>query len=291
MGWEANPEVRGTTSDGEAWIADVLCERDGLRVAFEVQWSSQSDEEFRRRQQRYARSGVRTIWVTRGRKPMKHSFQSLSLLSDVPIFSVHENSGTYTLPQFDGARVGTLVQKALQGAVRRWPRRGARAHAQVFAGDFSCRCGATSRNLVRVRLEDRGAPTVARPAVDIDMDTAELFAGLVERLLPRQLRQEFPAIASRWAASVPTSFVNRSRSRQVVNVCGKCSGPLVTEPYWIGSTVGELVYECDTRVAPSLEARAWWFVDGKRVPNQLPPTHPRPYQQDHVSGPVTERGR
>ncbi len=59
-GWSADPEVRG-----DGWIADVLAERDGHKIAVEVQWSAQTRDEYVSRQERYAGTGVRCAWFTR----------------------------------------------------------------------------------------------------------------------------------------------------------------------------------------------------------------------------------
>jgi hypothetical protein len=57
-GWNVTLEARGST-----WRADVLAELDGMRVALEVQMSSCSLREYRRRQALYEADGVRCVWL------------------------------------------------------------------------------------------------------------------------------------------------------------------------------------------------------------------------------------
>lgn len=66
-GWNAQTEVSGASSAGEAWTADVMCSKDGVRgrVAFEVQLSPQTIEETEFRQARYRRSEIRALWLMR----------------------------------------------------------------------------------------------------------------------------------------------------------------------------------------------------------------------------------
>ncbi len=61
-GWTVTTERPGTSPDGEAWIADVFCEKGAAKLALEVQMSPQSGEETVRRQLRYKASGVRGAW-------------------------------------------------------------------------------------------------------------------------------------------------------------------------------------------------------------------------------------
>lgn len=61
-GWGAQVEARAPSG---AWQADVLVWRDECRLAFEVQWSAQTVEEYRARTERYARDGIGVVWLVR----------------------------------------------------------------------------------------------------------------------------------------------------------------------------------------------------------------------------------
>lgn len=63
-GWTSTIEHRA--EDG-TWIADVFAERDGRRIAMEVQWSPQNSAEFKRRQDRYDAARVGCLWFVHQR--------------------------------------------------------------------------------------------------------------------------------------------------------------------------------------------------------------------------------
>ena len=65
VGWNARTEVRDQTPKGEQWTADVLAWRDDERIAIEIQWSGQTNEETARRQRRYEESNVTGVWLLR----------------------------------------------------------------------------------------------------------------------------------------------------------------------------------------------------------------------------------
>lgn len=63
MGWHVELEKRGSTPDGQVWIADIYAEKGRAKMAVEIQWSPQGYVETMRRQDLYTSSGVRAVWL------------------------------------------------------------------------------------------------------------------------------------------------------------------------------------------------------------------------------------
>ncbi|WP_457089918.1 competence protein CoiA [Microvirga sp. P5_D2] len=64
-GWTAQTEATGITPEGEEWRADVLATKGKHRVAVEIQWSGQTNDDTMRRQKQYKDSDVRGLWLLR----------------------------------------------------------------------------------------------------------------------------------------------------------------------------------------------------------------------------------
>lgn len=64
-GYAAIVEKQGVSQDNEAWQADVFCETKSVRIAFEIQLSQQTLDEYLSRSFRYQKSGVQCIWLVR----------------------------------------------------------------------------------------------------------------------------------------------------------------------------------------------------------------------------------
>ena len=93
-GWAVEVEKRGATPNGEEWIADIYAEQGKAKIVIEVQWSPQTFIETRRRQERYAQSGVRCAWLLRsGSIKDRNAIVGDYAYStkDLPVFSIYRN--------------------------------------------------------------------------------------------------------------------------------------------------------------------------------------------------------
>jgi len=105
-GWAADIEHAGP-----GWIADVLAwqEQSGIKVALEAQWSRQTFDDYRKRQQAYKDSGVRAAWFA-------HHTAHLQLNDpEVPIFELTREFGVRLCDPIGGTR---WSEEASNGAER-----------------------------------------------------------------------------------------------------------------------------------------------------------------------------
>lgn len=126
VGWTAQTEYAGTTPSGQRWIADTLLERDGFKLAIEIQVSPQSFSDYRIRQQRYRESGIKCIWLS--------CFPSLFSDEEIPVFELSKSKGVYVIDfpkfleapwlklpaDFTGASLGEFIQAFLLSGVVWW---------------------------------------------------------------------------------------------------------------------------------------------------------------------------
>ena len=217
-GWEAQTEVTGQTPSGEPWRADVLAQRGTARVAVEIQWSAQTHEETLRRQQRYAQSGVRCLWLFRQ--------ASFPIYEDVPaarILGTPDAGFRASLPDLFGRQQQELPMPAFLAAA--FTRRlrfglplGVEARFVLQAARLTCwRCQARTQLLREVEVK-AGPHEVRVSLADLGHHT-----GLWDTIRPR-LPSSFPS------GSIRPRFGKAHGQKVLSNGCSHC-GALIGEPF------------------------------------------------------------
>ncbi|AXC69482.1 hypothetical protein DOE63_31375 [Salmonella enterica subsp. diarizonae serovar 59:z10:-] len=100
-GWHVITEYAGNTPDGEEWIADVFCKKGNANLAFEVQWSHQTNDEYLRRTQKYTSSGVRCAWLFRLKGNKEYYRGDFIESYNLPYFGFRHKDGEYVVARYN----------------------------------------------------------------------------------------------------------------------------------------------------------------------------------------------
>lgn len=222
-GWHAATEVAGISPSGKSWRADVLATKGNARVAIEIQWSGQVDDETLRRQQRYRNSGVRGLWLLRQ--------TGFPVVEELPAVCIGGTivDGFHALLPYQWRRMTRNDRLSQQGwkAVLpmheflsaaftqrlKWGRIteiGADAEAEVLVAEADCeKCGVITDIIVGVELQVAGA------RVDVSLLDLTPYNSLI-----REVRDHLPPSFDQSHLKVRYS---RSRNeRYLSNGCSGC---------------------------------------------------------------------
>lgn len=258
-GWAAETEASGTTSSGELWRADVLARKDQHRVAVEIQWSAQTNEETMRRQVRYAASGVRCLWL------MRHpGFPVDRALPAAHIGGAAEAGYTATLKTVTGQQVlpiEELLAAAFSKRLRFGIPIGTSGQVEIFVTALHCwSCGAEAQIISDVGVVV--GPNKFRFSVS-DFDGHLALFDLIRRRLPNNL--QIGAVKQRFSQAQGRSYLS--------NGCFHCDalfGQFHEHEFWYsGVKICEFSIAIDARWLEIMRDRDGWSVY-RSLENELP---------------------
>ena len=146
-GWTCETEASGSSPSGETWTADVLACKGEAKVAIEIQWSPQTNEESRSRQERYRQSGVRCLWLFRRRDiPASEDFPAARISGDIAAgFEAHLDGQVMPLDEF----LDAVFARRLRYGVPL----GAKAIVRIQSGVIGCwKCGVVTRIITFIEV-------------------------------------------------------------------------------------------------------------------------------------------
>lgn len=280
-GWPVETEHFGVTSSGEIWIADVLARSSRTRqIAFEVQWSRQTEEETLRRQAKYAEAGVRCMWLMRQHDlPKGQQIPAFRLVFDatktkftikIPsvLHSIYMSVCDKDEPQYwsQSIELGRFIEGALQGKLKFRPALNKTLPLEVDAAAISCwRCKKPTRIITGLTfLSERVLPGCANVHTSIySFDEIENGQQILASLLPNSLLKQYHIgrLKSRYSTTSKTSYLS--------NGCAHCDAIMGRfydhEVAWDSQPIFEVEAYLDGQWATQLKhiesLDVWWFEE------------------------------
>jgi len=251
-GWEVYTEYHGETKAGEKWIADVYCSKGKAAIALEMQWSQQTEEEFKRRQGRYAESGVRCAWLYRLHGRREYTRDDLSQSEDLPIFGFRKDLDTnsFIVSQFK-LQVEEFIKALLTGQMSWSPKSGDELEVGLIPFIEPCwRCKKGTAAVIGLDIQDKlgnhlGLPTFLEPG------TVEW---ITKYYSPIQLAVHgIGPIKKRYSKTINKEYIS--------NGCTHCDALLGTN--YIRQQIRQTFYAYDERLP--IKPRITWLYNSAQI--------------------------
>ncbi|MCY4403136.1 MAG: competence protein CoiA family protein [Candidatus Poribacteria bacterium] len=219
LGWNVMTEKVGETPEGDRWIADVFCTKEKTKIAFEIQWSSQTEIEFKRRQEKYIRSGIRTAWLYK----LRHNQEYFPTNYETPAFGIQykKDSNEMHVPQFNQT-IDDFVRGMLSGKLKWKPHDGEELTGQLITYVQQCwKCKRNTRVILGIGFYDK--------------DRTELeLAGFHEDGIPEFILQQISnsALAKNGIGSIKNRYHKTMGEAYISNGCRHCEAIQGTSYYF-----------------------------------------------------------
>ncbi|QHO78210.1 hypothetical protein ACH79_42145 [Bradyrhizobium sp. CCBAU 051011] len=226
----------------------MLAYKGEAKVAIEIQWSPQTNEESLYRQERYRQSGVRCLWLfRRSGFPVSKDFPAACISGDLATgFKAHLGRQEMPMDEFFDA----VFAKRFQYGVSL----GAKAHVRIQSGVLPCwKCGVFTR--IVTFIEIFVDPYRFLLAVADLTDFPDLLASCKERI-PKAAN--IGVIKPRYSASQKRSYMS--------NGCYECDaliGKYFEHPAWRDeeATLAEFQITITKDWLRAIESKPYYFAD------------------------------
>jgi hypothetical protein len=263
LGWDVITEKHGETPDGERWIADVYCTKGNAKVVFEVQWSPQSINEFKRRQLLYTSSGVRAAWLYKIRSNQEYYQTEIPVERETPAFAIkyRKDSKELYVPEFN-ASVDDFVGGMLQGKLKWFPTKKDNITAKIIPVQDNCwKCKKTTKSIVALGFYNNSGVEIA--------SSCFTSVGIPELILKRMTNK---ALASHGIGTIKNRYSKTVGGSYLSNGCYHCDA--IQGDFFIGNYYAHYPWDPDflepilefavnfDEVEPYIEAG--WCFEGKQ---------------------------
>lgn len=271
-GWTAEAEAR---LKPEGLVADVLATSGRRRVAFEVQWSRQTDGQTCRRHKAYEEAGIRELWLFKQ--------WEYPLCKEVPAFRIAPtgnrsfdvcvwrdgNGHQKPTRMFQSVGLAEFIKGALAGRLKWMPAAGLETPVIGHVAEAVCRRGHPTGALIELELDiGRLLPGHPNPRL-----RADLFAEHPEFLRNAAAMEKLgeAGIALRFGMSKWREGFAEIYSRSITHACAACGAMLDSYDFGKLRDAAEPKFELLLELTPKLlegipglrrQLECWWFDQG-----------------------------
>ncbi len=251
-GWKVYTEYQGESKTGEKWIADVYCTKGKAAIALEMQWSQQTEEEFKRRQDKYVDSGVRCAWLYRLQGRKEYTSDDLSQSDELPIFGfrVDSDSNSFVITQFK-LHAEEFIKALLNGQVSWSPKAGDKLEVGLIPFTEPCwRCKKGTAAVIGLDIQDKRGNHLGLPTF--------LESGTVEWIMNNYSTTQ---LAVHGIGPIKKRYSKTINEEYISNGCTHCDALLGTN--FIRQQIRQTYYAYDERLP--IKPRITWLYDPEKI--------------------------
>ena len=261
-GWDTYTEYEGTTPSGEKWIADIFCQKGKSKMAFEIQWSPQCEDEYRRRSKKYQESGVRCLWLTKLSKNKKYKPEDLIEEDTLPCFGFKECAeNSFIIPIYE-----VSIEEFITGIFNkrlRWdgPSNTLYSVYVHYTHDIQCyHCKNTSNAITQMKIKDSDGNKVN--SYSLSFSEEKVCTWILKNLDQKTLKENS-------LGRIKFRYSEQEKMKYISNGCSHCDEIIENEDLTIYKDFSDkscIKIECgsDLPDLPIIPASPGWEFKGYR---------------------------
>ncbi|TEW54302.1 hypothetical protein E2R68_08490 [Psychromonas sp. RZ22] len=208
--WDVTTEYAGSTPDGEKWVADVFCKKGTSKLAIEIQWSQQTNDEYLRRTQKYTSSGVRCAWLFRLRANKEYYNSDFLESKELPYFGFKHQNGEFVISRYM-VSIEDFVGGMFSGSLAWEPKNNEEIFANIRYQTVICWACKMETNVITSVGMKKANNTSLRGFIDAPIwFTDKLVANWAAKNVPQQLllTKQIGEIKERYSKTVGETYLS-----------------------------------------------------------------------------------
>lgn len=152
LGWHVETEYQVFSDTHEPLNVDILCQRNGIKIGFKLQWSPQQKQTFEDTQDKLKKQGIQNAWFYQLTKQNQRQINLSSYKTPVFSFIEDKHNHEFIISDFD-LKLSLFIKKLLQKEINWQPSKRQIIKGQIIKVKHLCKaCSTVSDLIYEVRL-------------------------------------------------------------------------------------------------------------------------------------------